>query len=119
MDVISVARRIQECVDRLQGSEAAMKDAARARAVAIAEYDRDLGVCVAKLNLGEVVMVEDKAIQNPTATTTKELAKGAVWKSRFALEKADAHYKVVMAKIDSIKAMLIGLQSIYKRLDNV
>ena len=119
MDVISIAKKIQECVDRLKGSEDAMRDAAMARAVAIAEYDRDVGICAAKVELGEIIMVEDKAVQNPRAAMAKELVKGSVWKSKFALEKAEAHYKVTISKIDSIKAMLIGLQSIYKRLDNV
>lgn len=118
-ELMIIANKIKECIRLLEKARPMLHDAAMARAVAIAEYDRDLGVCVAKFELGEIVMVEDRAIQNPKATTTKELAKGSVWKSKFALEKAEAHYKVVLMKIDSIKAMLIGLQSIFKRLESI
>jgi len=116
-ELMVIAGKIKECVHLLEKARPMLHDAAMARAVAIAEYDRDVGVCAAKVELGEIVMVEDKAIQNPRAAMAKELVKGSVWKSKFALEKAEAHYKVVLMKIDSIKAMLMGLQSIYKRLD--
>jgi hypothetical protein len=118
-EVMVVANKIKACNQRLEGSEKALEKAVAARSVAIAHYDRDLGLCIAKFRCGETVMVEDKPIKDPPATTTRDLAKSAVWKSRLKLEQAEGHYKVVISKIDSIRAMLVGWQSIYKRLDNV
>ncbi len=119
MDVIKVAQKIQNCIERLEGAEDVLRDAVAARAVAIAEYDRDLGLCIARFKLGESVILDGKSISNPPATTTKELAKSVVWESKLTLEKAEGHYKVVISKIDGIKSQLVGWQSIYKRMDNV
>lgn len=118
-DVIRVARKIEECIQRLGSSENVIRDAAAARSVAVAEYDRDLGLTLVKLRNGATMDCDGEAIKDPPASTSEKIAKAICWESRLALEQADAHYKVSMSKLDGIKAQLMGWQSVNKRLDNV
>lgn len=117
--VIKVARRIEDCIQRLDKGENALKDAASARAVALAEYDGELGVTLIKLRNGVPMTCRGESIKDPPASTSDKIAKGICEDAKMKLELAEAHYKVVMSKMDGIKAKLNGWQSIYRRLDNV
>lgn len=118
-DVIRVAKKIEECIQRLGSSENVIRDAAADRAVAVAGYDKDLGLTLVKLRNGVTMDCDGEAIKDPPASTSEKIAKAICWESRLALERADSHYKVSMSKLDGIKSALLGWQSVFKRLDNV
>ena len=118
-DVIKVAREIENCIQRLNKGEDALKEAASARAVALAEYDGELGVTLIKLRNGVPMTCRGESIRDPPASTSDKIAKGVCEDAKMKLELAEAHYKVVISKLDGIKSKLVGWQSIYKRLDNV
>lgn len=114
-----VAEQIKICIKRLGKGEDALEKAANAHAVAIAEYDGELGVTIAKLRNGVAMACRGEPVKDPPATNTEKIAKGICEEACLKLELAKAHYKVAMSKLDGIKSQLVGWQSIYKRLDNV
>ena len=118
-EAIAVAEQIKICIKRLGKGEDALTKAASDRAIALAEYDGLLGVTLIKLRNGVPMTCRGEAIKDPPASTSDKIAKGIVEDAKMKLELTDAHYKVVMSKIDNIKAKLVGWQSIYKRLDNI
>ena len=114
-----VARQIEECISRLDNGIAVLNATANDRALALAYYDRDLGITLAKLRNGVKMFIEAEPIQDPPVSTTEKLAKGIVWESRLKLEKAEASYKVAVSNADSLRAKLNGLQSIFRRLESM
>jgi len=119
LDVGTVSGQIQECIVLLDKGRAKLDEAATSVAIRRAEYDRDLAICLMKMRNGKAVTLEGEVIENPPASTSEKIAKGVVWESRLALEEAEAQYKVIVSKIDVIRAKLNGYQSIYRRLDNI
>lgn len=116
---MQVARQIEGCISRLDNGIAVLNVIANERAIAIAYYDRDLGITLAKLRNGVKMFIEAEPIQDPPVSTTEKLAKGIVWESRLKLEKAEASYKVAVSNADSLRAKLNGLQSIFRRLESM
>ena len=114
-----VAEQIKICIKLLGKGEDVLDKAASERAVAIAEYDGILGVTLIKLRNGIPMTCRGESIKDPPASTSEKMAKGIVEDAKMKLELADAHFKVVMSKLDGIKAKLNGWQSIYRRLDNI
>ena len=116
---IVIAEQIEECIKRLDNGIAVLNNTANERAIAIAYYDRDLGITLAKLRNGVKMCIENEPIQDPPVSTTEKLAKGIVWESRLRLEQAEASYKVAVSNADSLRAKLNGLQSIFRRLESM
>jgi len=114
-----IAKKIEAMVDLLAPAHTGLRNAASEYAIKKAEYSKELGLTTMMLKAGKVMFLEGESIQNPPATTTDKVVKGICWESELAFLKAEASYKVAVSKIESIRAKLMGYQSIYKHLSKL
>ena len=108
MDVLQVAKQIEEKIHLLERGRGELEALARKKAITIGDY-------VKKLESTIITIKEDG---NLPATLTPKVAEGRCWKERVAMELADALYKVQIKKMESVQAELNGWQSINRYLDN-
>lgn len=116
-EVFSVAKQIEQRITLLAKGRDLLEDKAKAKAKAISDYEKMMAIVLIKLKNGESIGVEDQVIEKPPTTIMKEVAKGICWREKLQMEQAEAEYKCVVAKMNSIQAELNGFQSIYRHLD--
>jgi len=107
MDILEVARRIDEKIKLLETGRSKLNELAENKARSISEYDKALAMSI----------LETKETQ--PATLCEKVAKGVVFQKRYDMEVADALYRNATSKMESIKAELNGLQSINRHLSEV
>lgn len=118
-DVGDIAHKINDCIDKLPIAHTELQKAASEYAIKKAEYSKDMGLTEMKLMAGKTAFLDDETIKNPKMAVIKDVTKALCWKSELAYLKAEASYKVAVSKIDSIRAKLMGYQSIYKHLSHL
>ena len=114
-----IAEKILKMTEALAPAHVQLRNAASEFAVKKAEYSKDLGLCQMKLNGGKTMILEGESITDPKMAVIKDVAKGLCWESELAFLQAEASYKVAVSKIESIRAKLMGYQSIYKHLSKL
>ena len=117
MDVVKIAVAIQDIIAELGEHRKAIDEAANAKAIAIAEYDRDVAISLVRLKLGEGVEIDGKLVKDPPVGMIDKLAKGACWEACLKKEVAEAKYKSTVTKMEVLMAQLNGFQSVFRHLD--
>lgn len=116
-DPIQIASEMGKKIELLVKSRAELRKYAHAKALSIAEYDRELAIAILKLKNGKAVQVGDEVAKDVPATVMKEIAKGAIWESCNKKELAEVTYKSAITAAEMIMAELNGLQSVNRYLD--
>lgn len=119
MEVLQVSQEIEKRIGLLAEARKLLAERASIKAVTIAEYDKALALTIIKLRNGIELELEGNKIKNFPATVLEKVAKGFCWQERLAMEEASASYGVAVSGMDSIKAELNGMQSIYRHLSEV
>ena len=107
MEILKVAQEIEKKITQLEKGRAMLDNAARDKAVAMSEYDKQLAITIVKLK-------EEYPI-----TLCEKIAKGEIYKARYQMDVTESNYKSIITKIDCLKAELNGWQSIYRYLSEV
>ena len=106
MDVISVARKIEEKILLLERGRMELQKRAERVAQAIADYDKALSETIL------VLKHEDEL----NATLIGQVARGKCWKERLAMELAEREYSNATKGLACIEAEMCGWQSINRYL---
>lgn len=104
MEVYELAIALQNKVKLLEKGRQILKERAEAKAKAISEYDKALGLSILELK------------ESHPATICEKIAKGQIYQKRYDMEVADAMYRNAVTKIECVKAELNGLQSVNRHL---
>ena len=108
MEAVTIAKEILRCITELGDEGKLSKDLITAKANAMGEYDKNLGVAVSTLKAeGKAISIIEKL--------AKSRCSDLLIKKIVAEETLKAHY----SKLDRLKAQLNGLQSINRYLDSV
>ena len=118
MEIISVAQKIENKIADLERDSKHLQTRARARAKTSAIYDRELAKTLMALKNGKQFKLDNQTIESPPATITEKIAKGIVWREKFAMDKADLLYKNNVEWLRNLQAILNGLQSINRYLQD-
>jgi hypothetical protein len=110
---------IEKRIDALEEGRRQLDDVASNRAVAMAEYDRDLAITLIQLRNDKVFELDGNTIKSPPATIMEKIAKGLVWESKLKLEHAEAKYKACLLKLEVLQTQVTACQTIYKYYANV
>ena len=119
MELVSIAKEIQNKIRLLVAGRKILKHRAKAKADAIGEHKKELAKTLMQLRNGVEFELEGVKIKNPPASYSREIADGLCWKTRVEMELQDAMYKNAIEGMDSIKAEMNGYQSIFRYLDEV
>lgn len=103
MELTQVSKKILEKITLLEKARELLNERAKAKALAISEYDKALALKM--IELEEPVSIREK------------VAKGACYEKRYEMELADTMYRNINTKIACIQAELNGLQSVFRHLD--
>ena len=108
MEVLQVAKQIEDKIHLLERGRGELEALAREKARTIGEYDKALSTTI----------LRHKSEGKLQATLIEKVSKGQCHKERLAMELADALYKVQTVKMNAVQAELNGWQSINRYLDN-
>ena len=116
MELIEVAQNIRESIRLLGIGRKGLRDRSEARANAIGNYEKEVGLTIMKLKNGVAFEIDGEKITNPPATLTEKIARAICYKSKIDSERADTEYKLAMKGLDVLQAELNGWQSINRHL---
>ena len=119
MDLLQVAKLINEKIKAIEVERNKLETLANNKARYESEYDRELAVVIIKLKTGTPITVEGNEIVNPPATIIERIARGATWESKLRYETANGLYKAVISNISALESQMCGFQSINKYLSEV
>jgi hypothetical protein len=117
METTQVAEEIEKKIKELDILKEKIKMYADKKAQAQTLYDLELAKIIIGLKNGLQYQLGDKTIENPPATLIEKIARGICWEKGLEKEKADAEYKGLITKIETVCAQLNGWQSINRHLD--
>ena len=118
-EAITIGKKIKALADSLGPAHKELEKAAFTYALKKAEYDKAMGLTIMRLKGGETMVLDGVSIQNPAIGIMDKTVKAITSTEELAFLYAEASYKVAVSKIDSIRAKLMGYQSIYKHLSHL
>ena len=116
-EIINISSQIQAKVDKLKEIRSSLVDRTARKAKAAAEYEKVLAMTMIKLRNGVEMELDGHKVIDVQTTVLEKISRGICWKERLELEEAEGEYKSAITNIETLKAELNGLQSIYKHLD--
>lgn len=121
MELIEIANEIRKKIKLLEEGRKLIQQRAGEKAVALAEYEKQLAVYIIRLRNGETFSVDGYQIGNKKvpATLAKDVAKGLCYDAKIAMETADGLYKSAVVGMSAIEAELNGFQSLNRYLDKL
>ena len=105
-EAIEVARHIESVIKAIRDEGKRSDVLIKARASAIAEYDKHLASTILKLKES-----------GTAATLAEKVAKGEKWELRYAMEVAEGTYKAHFARLQYLQSQLNGYQSVNRYLN--
>jgi len=117
MEIAKVAEEIEKKIKELDILKEKIKMYADKKAQSQALYDLELAKIIISLKNGKQFQLAGEIIENPPITLIEKIAKGICWEKELEKEKAEAEYKGLITKIDTVCAQLNGWQSINRHLD--
>jgi hypothetical protein len=112
-----IAQRILKKIDDMEKARGGLRKYGDAKALAIAEYSRDLAIATLKISSGKPVQIGDEIAKDVKATNLNQVAKGAVWEAEYRKELAEANYKLAITNLECLEVETNALQSVNRWLD--
>lgn len=116
-NVSDIAELILKKIILLEETRDRLDHFSKQKALASAEYDKQLAIVLVKLSNGVEMEVGGERIQKPPASTSEKIAKGIVSQLKFEMDIAENNYKSLITKLECIKQELCGYQSVNRYLD--
>lgn len=117
MEVVEVAKRIQDKIKLLERARGTLEGLANDKALTAAMYDKELAVTLIKLKNGVAFTLDGASVKDPPATLCEKIAKGICWESKLQADQAEANYKLAITKLECVETEMNALQSINRYLD--
>jgi hypothetical protein len=117
IEVLKIAEQIQAKIKLLEAGREALLKVGKDKALAAAQYDKELAVTMLRLRSGKPCELGGEIAKDLPATLIEKIAKGICWQACYEKELAECAYKSVVTKLDSIKSELNGYQSMNKYLE--
>jgi hypothetical protein len=117
MDVLDVSKEIQRYIKALRDAQNEITKQAGIKARAMRGLKRNMAITTVRLRNGEEMEVGGEKIQSPPATLMKTIAEGICAEDFLQYDVAEADYKEIVTRVETIRAILCGYQSLYKHLD--
>ena len=117
MEIVQVARKIEEKINTLELGRDLLKTKATEKAESIAEYEKMIAVTIIKLKNGAEFELDGHKVKNPQVTIMEKIAKGICYQEKLDMELAEANYKNAIVGMTALQAELNGYQSIFKHLE--
>lgn len=108
MDALTIAKKIYEKLNELEGQKAEIKKAIQDKVNAQVGYDKALAM--------EILKLREKGLP---ISIVEKVAKGEIWAMTLDLERAEGVLKGVESNIRSTQAQINGLQSINRFFSEV
>ncbi len=109
MEGIEVAKRIERIISEIGKSRRQIEEKGIARAKAISNYDKRMGIAI--------VTLRDEG--KYPVTIIEKIAKKLCCEDRYDLEVAESGYRACLSNLSALIAQLNGYQSIFKHLDSM
>jgi len=116
MELIKIAELIESKIKTLERGRHELEPRAKAKAEAIANYEKALAKKLIQLKNGITFQLDGETIENPPATLSEKIARGLCYDEKIKSELAEAQYKNAVIGLQTIQAELNGLQSINRYL---
>lgn len=117
--VLEVAQLIYSKQQQIEYARKKLKPIGEKKDKANMKYERALAIQISELNNCVEYEIEGKKYKKPPASGANKIAAGMIAEIGFEKEQAETEYKYANKVIDSIKAEVNALQSIYKHLDQI
>ena len=114
MESVKISQSIVKRIDLLESARKKNSEFAINMAKSNAEYSKILAKTIIQLKNGVEMRVEGETISSPPVTIIEKIAKGVCWEEQLTMDKNVAFYKNSIRAIDSMKAELNALQSLFK-----
>ncbi len=119
MEINEVSNLILAKENKLREMRKSIAERTLRKANAIANYDKTLAMTMIKLRNGVEMELDGQKVVDVQTTVLEKHAKGICWKERLELEQAEGEYKSLITNIETVKAELNGLQSIFRHLETI
>lgn len=116
-DILNIAKQIQEKITESEQTRPLLKNLSRQKARAISNFAKNVAITELKLKNGLIEEWEGIKVGKVTASSARKLAEGICWFEMNDKEEQEALYKAEIVNLESLRAELNGLQSIYKHLE--
>jgi len=117
MEIIQVAKKIEEKIKTLELGREILKERAQAKAENLANYDKLLAKTLIQLKNGVEFELEGEKIKDPIASVSEKIAKGIIFQAKLDMELSDLGYRNALVGMTAISAELSALQSIFRHLE--
>jgi len=117
MEIVQVARKIEEKIKTLELGREVLKERAEEKARAISNYDKQIAITLIRLKNGAEFELDGHKVKDPLATVSEKIAKGICYQERLDQELAEATYKNAIVGMQAISSELNAYQSIFRHLE--
>jgi hypothetical protein len=118
MKTMEIAAQIDEKERLLEEGRAKIMPAAAFKAEAIGNLKKKIALVTIRLKNGKPMTLDGETIENCPVTLINKIAEGFCWEEITQMELASGEYKGILAKMESVRAELNGLQSKNKWLES-
>jgi len=117
-DVVSVAKSINNRIERIETLCAELDDADKYQAETESNYDKEIAKAQARLAMGKILEVDSVPIGKCSVTLIPKYAMGICFEEKAAMLIAKNRVKSLKKKIEALESTLNAKQSIYKHLSH-
>ena len=115
-EIHDISKAIDDKIKLLELGRKELNPSAEARANAVANYDKVLGMTLLKLRNNAIPEHDGFPVTDLPVSIMEKVAKAMVYKEKIESEKCELMYRNVVTKLDKIESELNGKQSIFRHL---
>lgn len=119
MELNKISELIAARIRRLEEVRNEIAEKGEAYSMALADYEKELGLTMLKLENGAITEHEGFSCEKIGKTNMEKIARSICWNYRLQMETAEKDYKACLVIIDALKAELTGYQSLYKNQEEI
>ena len=119
MEALEVAKEMQIKINTIKKMRGELSNRASTKSYAVANYEKNIALTIAKLRNGIEIDFEGQKIKDPPVTIMEKLVRGICWKEKLDMEDAENMYRSLIVNIGCVESELNALQSINRYLDKI
>ena len=112
MELINVSEAILNKIHLLEKGRKELSTRSQARAEAIANYEKQVGIVMLKLRNNAIKTHEEYPCENLPATLVEKIARSICYQEKLNAEQADTEFKLAMKALDVIQSEVSCYQSL-------